>query len=86
LRDKAKLDFAVMEHLVLFRTAAMRALEAANEKHCNAHRNQDGKNTSVYREPMSKMLHLRSTPGIPAQLGSTRTEHSIQEHNPEYLF
>jgi hypothetical protein len=37
----------------------MRALEAANEEHCNAHRNQDGKNTSVHREPMSKMLHLR---------------------------
>jgi hypothetical protein len=37
----------------------MRALEAANEKHCNAHRNQDGENTSVHREPMSKMLHLR---------------------------
>jgi hypothetical protein len=41
-----------IEELVLFPATAMRALKARNQQHPHAHGHEDGKNTSMRRNPM----------------------------------
>jgi hypothetical protein len=44
--------FAALEEIVLLAAAAVRALQTADEKYGNAHRDQDGEDISIDSEPV----------------------------------
>jgi hypothetical protein len=47
----------VAEKVVLFAARAVRALQAADQKHSNTHRHKDGKDVRVDQEPVHKIIH-----------------------------
>ncbi len=53
------LDFVALEQVVLLAATAVGALEAANEKHGDTHRDQHGEYVPVHSKPMDQAAHTR---------------------------
>ncbi len=54
----AGLYFVPLEELVLLPASALRALEAADNKHGHSHRHQNGEHCSICPEPCQQAVHI----------------------------
>jgi hypothetical protein len=58
------LHSVMAEEIVLVPRRAVRASQAADQKHCHTNCNQHGDYASVRREPMNSVLHIQETHSV----------------------